>query len=93
MSRVARLAEQSCVMHSTQFEEPDRALTLSPSLSPREREILQLAADGAPLRDIAGRLFLSPGTVKTHFQHIYAKLGVHDRAAAVAVALRRDLIR
>lgn len=61
-------------------------------LSTREREVLQLAADGQLIRDIADALFLSPGTVKTHFQHIYAKLGVHDRAAAVAEGLRTGLI-
>jgi HD-GYP domain-containing protein (c-di-GMP phosphodiesterase class II)/DNA-binding CsgD family transcriptional regulator len=63
-----------------------------PTLTPREREVLQLAADGRSGRDIAGALVLSPGTVKTHFQNIYAKLGAHDRAAAVAAGLRRGII-
>jgi DNA-binding CsgD family transcriptional regulator len=58
----------------------------------REREILQLAADGLSGPTIAARLVLSPGTVKTHFAHIYEKLGVHDRAGAVARALRLGLI-
>jgi PAS domain S-box-containing protein len=61
-------------------------------LTPREREILQLAADGGTTRDIADILILSAGTVKTHFEHIYAKLEVGDRAAAVARALRCGLI-
>jgi PAS domain S-box-containing protein len=57
-------------------------------LTSREREILQLAADGCSGPNIARRLFLAPTTVKTHFEHIYAKYGVGDRAAAVATALR-----
>src|SRR3954468_8740628 len=61
-------------------------------LSERELEVLQLAADGLTGPQIAERLFLSPTTVKTHFEHIYEKLGVGDRAAAVAHALRTGLI-
>jgi DNA-binding NarL/FixJ family response regulator len=61
-------------------------------LTPREREVLQLAADGHRAPQIAERLYLSPGTVKTHFQNIYAKMGVGDRASAVASALRSGLI-
>jgi PAS domain S-box-containing protein len=62
-------------------------------LSTRELQVLRLAAEGNTGPDIAERLFLSPATVKTHFQHIYEKLGVGDRAAAVAHALRIGLIR
>ena len=61
-------------------------------LTPREEELLQLAAEGLSGPDIAARLFVSPGTVKTHFQNIYDKLGVRDRAAAVARGLRLGLI-
>jgi DNA-binding CsgD family transcriptional regulator len=61
-------------------------------LTPREREMLQLAAEGLSGPQIASLLFLSPGTVKTHFQNIYAKWGVSDRASAVARALREGLI-
>jgi DNA-binding CsgD family transcriptional regulator len=61
-------------------------------LSPREAEVLQMAADGHDGPAIAERLVVSPATVKTHFVHIYAKLGVTDRASAVAFALRRGLI-
>jgi two-component system nitrate/nitrite response regulator NarL len=60
-------------------------------LSQREREILRLTADGESASEIAGRLYLSPATVKTHLQRIYQKLGVSDRAAAVAEAMRRGL--
>lgn len=62
-------------------------------LSGRELEVLQLAADGETGSQIAARLKLSPGTVKTHFERIYRKLGVPNRTAAVADALRRGLIR
>ena len=62
------------------------------ALTPRELEVLQLAADGLSGRRIAERLFVSPSTIKTHFNHIYEKLGVSDRPAAVATALRLGLI-
>ena len=61
-------------------------------LSEREIEVLRLAAEGLSGPAIAERLVLSPATVKTHFEHIYVKLGVGDRAAAVAQALRTGLI-
>ncbi|WP_302893174.1 response regulator [Actinomadura luzonensis] len=61
-------------------------------LSARELEILRLIADGATNREAAARLFISEATVKSHVLHIYAKLGVNDRAAAVAVAFRRGLL-
>lgn len=63
-----------------------------PALSPREREILALIADGLSAPEVAARLHLSTGTVKSHLQHLYEKLGVSDRAAAVAEAMRRRLL-
>jgi PAS domain S-box-containing protein len=62
-------------------------------LTAREREILQLAAQGLSRKAIAERLTLSPLTVKSHFQNIYAKWNVSDRASAVAKALREGLIQ
>jgi DNA-binding NarL/FixJ family response regulator len=62
------------------------------TLTEREVEVLQLLAFGYTNRDIAGRLFISPDTVKTHLEHIYQKLGANDRTAAVAEAMRRRLI-
>lgn len=62
------------------------------SLTPREREILRLIAQGLTNREIAERLTLSLNTVKTHRQHLYQKLGLHRRADLVAYALRRGLI-
>lgn len=61
-------------------------------LSARELEVLELVAAGTTNRDAAARLFISEATVKTHLLHIYAKLGVSDRAAAVAEAFNRGLL-
>jgi DNA-binding NarL/FixJ family response regulator len=62
------------------------------TLSDRELEVLRLIAQGETNAGAAARLFISEATVKTHLLHIYAKLGVNDRAAAVAVAFRRGLL-
>lgn len=63
-----------------------------PALSDREREVLRHIADGRSAPQIAELLFLSTGTVKSHLQSLYEKLGVSDRAAAVAEAMRRGLL-
>jgi DNA-binding NarL/FixJ family response regulator len=62
------------------------------ALSQRELQVLQLVADGASNREAAARLFVSEATIKTHLLHIYEKLGVRDRAAAVGEAYRRGLL-
>ncbi len=61
-------------------------------LSQREFEVLELVAAGATNREAAVRLLLSEATVKTHLLHIYTKLGVSDRAAAVTEAFNRGLL-
>ncbi|MER5547540.1 response regulator transcription factor [Streptomyces sp. NPDC002589] len=61
-------------------------------LSAREREVLALVARGASNREIARELFISEATVKTHLTHLYTKLGVNDRAAAVAVGYDRGIL-
>jgi DNA-binding NarL/FixJ family response regulator len=61
-------------------------------LSARELEVLGLVADGATNRQAGARLHLSEATVKTHLLNIYGKLGVSDRAAAVAEGFRRGLL-
>jgi DNA-binding NarL/FixJ family response regulator len=61
-------------------------------LSQRELEVLTLTARGCTNRETASRLFISEATVKTHLLHVYAKLGVRDRAAAVAAAFERGLL-
>lgn len=60
--------------------------------SPRESEILQLLARGATSRQVAQRIFVSEATVKTHLNRLYKKLGVNDRSAAVAQAMRRNWV-
>jgi DNA-binding CsgD family transcriptional regulator len=66
---------------------------LGPSqLTERELEILRLTAQGHTGPEIAERLVVSPSTVKSHLENIYGKLGVNNRAAAVAQALRTGLI-
>ncbi|MGX1135538.1 DNA-binding NarL/FixJ family response regulator [Streptomyces glaucescens] len=62
------------------------------TLSAREREVLELVAKGTPNREIARELFISEATVKTHLTHLYAKLGVKDRAAAVAAGYDRGIL-
>jgi DNA-binding NarL/FixJ family response regulator len=62
------------------------------ALSQRELEVLGLVARGSTNREAAAHLFISEATVKTHLLHIYAKLGVKDRAAAVAEAFERGLL-
>ena len=61
-------------------------------LTPREREILQLLADGMSNADVAAKLFISQETVKSHVRHILAKLEADTRTQAVAIALREAMI-
>lgn len=63
-----------------------------PVLTAREREVLRLVAAGHSAPEIADRIHLSPATVKSHLQAIYDKLGVAERAAAVAEGMRRGLL-
>jgi two-component system nitrate/nitrite response regulator NarL len=63
-----------------------------PRLSDREHEVLKLIAQGLSAPEIAERIHLSTATVKTHLQHLYEKLGVSERAAAVAEGMRRGLV-
>jgi two-component system, NarL family, nitrate/nitrite response regulator NarL len=69
-----------------------RAVRDRPVMSDRERETLTLIAEGLSAPQIGRALHLSTATVKTHLQHIYEKLGVSERAAAVAEAMRRGLL-
>ncbi|MFL7891962.1 MAG: response regulator [Anaerolineales bacterium] len=62
-------------------------------LSSRELEVLQLVAEGESNSEIASHLHISQATVKSHLVHIFDKLGVSDRTAAVTVALRRGILR
>jgi len=69
-----------------------RAQAQGPALSERERQVLQAFARGMSVPQVAAQLFLGVSTVKTHTQRLYEKLGVSDRAAAVAEGMRRGLV-
>jgi two-component system nitrate/nitrite response regulator NarL len=69
-----------------------RGAARGPAISEREREVLALTADGLSAPQIGARLHLSPATVKSHLQSVYEKLGVSDRAAAVATAIRLGVL-
>lgn len=62
-------------------------------ITPRELDVLALLADGKSTKQIADALIVSDETVKTHLKHLYQKLGVRDRAQAVATAFRRGLVQ
>ncbi|MFD4834853.1 response regulator [Streptomyces uncialis] len=62
------------------------------TLTDREKQVLQLVANGNSNREAATALFIGEASIKTHLQHIYGKLGVRDRAAAVAEGYRRRLL-
>ncbi|MDJ0458175.1 response regulator transcription factor [Arthrobacter sp. NQ7] len=70
-----------------QLRNPEEVLT------PREAELLSLLTEGLSNRELGQRLFISEATVKTHLAHIYSKLGVDSRAAAIATAIRREGMR
>jgi two-component system, NarL family, nitrate/nitrite response regulator NarL len=69
-----------------------RGQPAGPALSEREREVLRGFARGLSIPQVAAELFIGTSTVKTHATRLYDKLGVSDRAAAVAEAMRRGLL-
>ncbi|MFH8223998.1 response regulator [Streptomyces sp. NPDC018057] len=71
----------------------DRMRAPAAALSRRELEVLELVRDGLSNLEISKRLFLSQATVKSHLVHVYAKLGVDSRTAAVAAATEQGLVR
>jgi DNA-binding NarL/FixJ family response regulator len=62
------------------------------NLTPRERDVLRLLAEGFANKEIGRRLFVSEKTVKTHVSSILQKLGVQDRTQAALAAVRRKLL-
>jgi len=92
VARVERVLDpslQSGVFSEIHAREVD---TGRPVLTSREQEILILIAQGKTAPAIGAELYLSTATVKTHLAHLYEKLSVNDRAAAVAEAMRRGLL-
>lgn len=63
------------------------------ALTEREKQVLQMVANGRSNREAATELFIGEASIKTHLQHVYDKFGVRDRAAAVAEGYRRGLLR
>jgi DNA-binding NarL/FixJ family response regulator len=63
------------------------------SLTPREREVLQALAEGSSDKEIAGRLYVSTGTVRNHVVHILSKLEVHSRLQALVFAIRHGAVK
>jgi two-component system response regulator DegU len=75
-----------------EVQHADEAPTTTP-LSKREKQILQLVANGSTTKEVARDLGISPHTVKTHLERIFEKLGANDRAQAVAIAIRTGLVQ
>jgi DNA-binding NarL/FixJ family response regulator len=73
--------------------QPTAGTTLPDGLTDREAEVLRLIASGMSNGEIAGQLFVSAATVKTHVNHIFAKTGSRDRAQAIAYAHGHGLAR
>ncbi|MFF0434280.1 response regulator [Streptomyces sp. NPDC004327] len=86
-------AGQSALAPAVAHRLMDRMRTPAEALTKRELEVLQLVSEGLSNQQISKALFLSQATVKSHLVHIFAKLGVDSRTAAVAAATARRLIR
>lgn len=86
-------AGQSALAPAVAHRLMDRMRTPAEALTKRELEVLQLVGEGLSNQQISKALFLSQATVKSHLVHIFAKLGVDSRTAAVATATARRLIR
>ncbi len=86
-------AGQSALAPAVAHRLMDRMRTPAEALTKRELEVLQLVGEGLSNQQISKVLFLSQATVKSHLVHVFAKLGVDSRTAAVAAARERRLIR
>jgi len=86
-------AVQARVLEAVARGKPMHKASLPDGLTPREGEVLSLIAAGLANQEIARKLFISEGTVKTHINNLFGKIGARDRAQAVAYAFRRGLAR
>ncbi|MEA2364020.1 MAG: two-component system, NarL family, nitrate/nitrite response regulator NarL [Thermoleophilaceae bacterium] len=94
-ARKARAAAERAKANAGRMRsrETGAGLQEAPLVTPREVEVLNLASHGLTSAEIAEALAVTPATIKTHLENIYPKLGVSDKAAAVAAALRHGLIQ
>jgi DNA-binding NarL/FixJ family response regulator len=89
----AAIAEaRAAIEQATAATGSSATFATGPELTKREREVLRLLVDGFSDRNIAEQLFISRYTASNHVHAILSKLGVANRAAAVAVAISRDLV-
>ena len=92
----ARPAARRCSTRRSRpacWVDPGARRRRGPRLTPREREVLELITDGPARRRSPRGCTVSTPTIKTHLAHVYEKLGVSDRAAAVAEGMRRGIVR
>jgi DNA-binding CsgD family transcriptional regulator len=73
--------------------EPQPLRVIAPDLTPRQKQVLQLLAEGRSTEQIAAELHLTTETVRNHIRHVLKRLGAHSRLEAVVVARRQGLIR
>jgi DNA-binding NarL/FixJ family response regulator len=92
LARVQRLLIRSNTNHAVRPSVAEADWRTRFGLTPRETEILELLVEGLNQAQIAQRLVISPNTVATHIQRVLVKLGVHNRAQAVALAVREGLV-
>ena len=81
------------VSRAEELLEEGRSIACPASLSPRQREVLHSVLSNRANKEIASELFVSESTIKTHINHIMAKLGCSDRTQTVTLALNRGLVR
>ncbi len=91
-ARHAAVSPRAFTAHDLAGAMQRRLSPSGPSLSPREKEVLTLLADGLGVAAIAKQLFISESTTKTHISKLYEKLGAANRAQALMTALRLGLI-
>jgi two-component system, NarL family, response regulator NreC len=82
----------AAILRSAVFTDTERPLQSQENLSPREREVLKLAAEGKSSAEIGKALMISPRTVETHRANLMKKLGMHNQAELIRYAIRREIL-